>query len=126
MSREVKANDQCAVDRAQWQTTFSPRVDVVETEDAVTLFADLPGVKADELEIRYVQGELHLYGKVAPRTFPGQQVWREYGVGDFLTFTLGQDLDVEKISAQLKDGVLTLNLPRADRVKPRRIAVQGS
>jgi HSP20 family protein len=64
---------------------------------------------------------------VEPRREKINFLYGEYGIGDFFrTFTIGETIDADKISAELKDGVLTLHLPKTEAVKPRRIEVQSS
>lgn len=106
--------------------TYSPRVDVLETSDELILYADLPGVRPEDLDIRFENGELTIHAKVAPRGPEGEFVLREYGVGDFYrTFTISEDIDADKIFAELKQGVLVLHLPKRETVKPKRITVKA-
>jgi len=106
---------------------YTPRVDLVETNDAFVLFADVPGVKPEDLDISFENGELTLHARCAPTPPPRGILSAEYGVGDyFRTFNLGDNVDSEKATAELKQGVLTLRLPKPEAVKPRRIAVQGA
>lgn len=106
---------------------YTPRVDLVELEDAFILYADMPGVKPEDLDIRFENGELTLHGKCAALAGQRNVLAAEYGVGDYYrAFSLGQHLDAEKISAELKQGVLTLRVPKAEVVRPRKIQVQGS
>jgi len=103
---------------------YTPRVDIYETADAVVLLCDMPGVKAQDLDVRFEKGELSLSGKVSPRQAPGEYLLDEYGVGDFYrSFTIGPEVDTTRISAEYRDGVLTVHLPRQEKVKPKRIAV---
>jgi HSP20 family molecular chaperone IbpA len=108
-------------------TTYSPRVDLVETEDELVLFADLPGVRSEEVDIRCEEGELQIHGKAQPRQDANvSYLTQEYGVGDFQrSFRLGETIDPGKISAELKNGVLTLHLAKSEKVKPRRIDVKA-
>ncbi|MCS7014693.1 MAG: Hsp20/alpha crystallin family protein [Gemmatales bacterium] len=107
--------------------TYSPPVDVVETADELRLYADLPGVRPEDLDIRFENGELTLHAKVAPRPEKGEFLLREYGVGDFYrTFTISEEIDSDKISAELTQGVLVLHLPKREAVKPKRITVKTS
>lgn len=104
---------------------FKPRVDIREVEDRLLLHVDMPGVKPEDADVRFENGELQIRGKVR-RAAPGQRRWllNEYGVGDFYrVFSVTDDVDAEKISAELKHGVLTVHLPKAEAIKPRRIAV---
>ena len=105
---------------------YTPRVDILEKEDELVLFADMPGVKPEDADVRYENGELTLHGRCAPRRFGDGAVAAEYGVGDFYrAFTLSEDVDAQKITAELKNGVLTVHLPKVEAVKPRRIKVTG-
>ena len=105
---------------------FTPRVDILETGDELVLYADLPGVKPEDVDVRFEHGELIVHGKCAPRQPNVKYLYSEYGVGDyFRSFSLSEHLDATKISARLVNGVLEVHLPKLDAVKPRKIAVQG-
>ena len=113
------------VERTRGGVTYSPRVDIVEAEDELVLYADLPGVAQEDLDIRFENRELTIQGKVGSRHKDTQFVYGEYGIGDFYrTFTIGEQIDSSKISAELMDGVLTLHLPKVEDAKPRRIDVK--
>ena len=106
--------------------TFTPRVDIIETAEELLLYADLPGVKPDDVDVRFENGELILLGRCHPRYNPAAFLFNEYEVGDFYrVFTLNESIDAEKISAELKQGVLTVHLPKSEAVKPRKVTVQG-
>ena len=114
------------VERTHGGTTYSPRIDIWETTEELVLYADMPGVAAENLDIQFENRELRIHGKVCPRHENINFLYGEYGIGDFYrTFTIGEAIDSEKISAELKDGVLTLHLPKSEAVKPRRIAVKA-
>jgi HSP20 family protein len=103
---------------------YSPAVDIYETDDAITLLADLPGVEKDGLNIHVEDRQLTITGEVKQPEDRLQPLYSEYGIGGFSrTFRLGDTIDQSKISASLKDGVLTLALPKADRLKPRKIEI---
>jgi len=103
---------------------FTPRVDITENEHQLTLIADMPGVEAGGVEIQFNNGELSLHGKVEPRHVGFPSLYSEYGVGDFhRIFRIGQEIDSTKIAAELKNGVLTVYLPKSEAVKPRKIEV---
>jgi len=104
--------------------SYSPAVDIFETENALTLLADLPGVKKESLDIDLDDRKLTVTGYVEADESRFRQLYREYGVGGFSrSFELGDTIDRKGIRASLKDGVLTLVLPKADRLKPRKIEV---
>ena len=106
--------------------TFTPRVDILETRDELMLFADLPGVKPEDLDVRFEKDELTIYGKVASRQENAQYLSYEYGVGDFYrAFSISEHIDWQKIAAEFKNGVLTVHLPKAETVKPKKINVKG-
>jgi HSP20 family protein len=105
---------------------YTPRVDVLETETELLLFADLPGVRPDDVEMRFENGELILHGRCKPRQTGTDYLLQEYGVGDFYrAFAIAETIDSDKISAELKDGVLKVHLPKGEAVRPRRITVKG-
>lgn len=115
-----------AVERTRGEPTYTPRFDIYELEDELLLVGDLPGVTVEELDIRYENRELSIYGRVAPREPRARSLHREYGVGDFYrAFTIAENLEADKIRAELRQGVLTLHLPKSEAVKPRRIEVKG-
>jgi HSP20 family protein len=103
---------------------YSPAVDILRTEDALTLVADLPGVKKADLEIGIEDGVLAISAPVADVEARHKPVYREYGVGGYVRrFALSDKIDQARISAELEDGVLTVTLPKAERLKPRKIEV---
>lgn len=107
---------------------FLPQVDILENRDELLLIADVPGATSEHIDIRYEDGELTIHARVEPRTTeePERFVWREYGVGDYhRVFELGEAIDNTKIHAEVKNGVLTVHLPKTEAIKPRKIAVTG-
>jgi HSP20 family molecular chaperone IbpA len=106
---------------------YTPRVDIVENDDELTLFADVPGVKSDDTDIRFENGELVIHARCSPRQGETNYWLAEYGIGDFYrAFTINENVDSAKISAELKNGVLTVHLPKTEAVKPKKIQVKGS
>jgi len=105
--------------------TYTPRFDIWEDENAFYLAGDMPGVTPEQLDIQFENQELRVWGKVTPRQ-ADQEYWsQEYGIGDFYrSFSLGEEIDGDRIEAVLKDGVLELTLPKHPSVRPRRIAVK--
>jgi len=112
----------CEQTRAE---VFAPRIDIVETDSELVLYADLPGVSPENLDVRYEDGRLTLDGRVPARQSDARYSTREYGVGNFQrTFSIGESIDASRIAAELSRGVLVLHLPKLERVQPRRIPVQ--
>jgi HSP20 family molecular chaperone IbpA len=117
--------EQSAVLPPRGKDTFTPRVDILETDEELTLYADLPGVRPEDLELQFEKDELVLHGKVTPRCTE-EAAYQEYNSGDFRrVFRINEDIDVNNITATLRNGVLTLRLPKSERVRPRKIAVSG-
>lgn len=126
-NQEIEKREGVNGERNRSGKTYSPRIDILETADELVLYADLPGVAAENLDIQFENGELTIHGKVAPRHENVNFLYGEYGAGDFhRTFTIGEMIDAERIVAELSQGVLTLHLPKAERVKPRKIDVKAS
>lgn len=124
----LERRNESAVERrnlARNRRAYSPNVDIVETSDEVLVFADMPGVGSENLDIHFENGELFLHGKVAERIPEGAKlISREYGFGDFYrVFTISEQVDSEKITAEYRDGVLVLHLPKVEAAKPRKIKV---
>jgi HSP20 family protein len=126
MNKVVEANNETATsEQFRSRPVFQPRIDLWETTADWNLVADLPGVRADDLNIVIQEGVLTLEAKTADRDVEGQWRHREYAVGDFRrTFQLGESLSVDRAEATLKDGVLTLRLPKHESVMPRKIAIR--
>lgn len=105
---------------------YRPNVDIVEQTDELLVYADMPGLRSEDIDIDFEDGTLTIHGKVQPRQADDTRfVRREYGVGDFFrSFRVSEHIDVQKIVAKYADGVLTLHLPKTEAVKPRKIAVQ--
>jgi HSP20 family molecular chaperone IbpA len=101
-------------------------VDVIEDSSGITLYADLPGVPRDKLHLNVESDLLTIEGEIDLSVPEGlQSSHTEVGLGRFhRTFTLSKELDTEKISAELAQGVLTLRIPKAEHAQPRRINVQ--
>ena len=105
---------------------LAPRVDVYETENELILYADVPGVRAEDVDLRYERGELTLHGRVRPRQRPEQFFQYEYEPGEFFrVFQVHESIDGSRIAAECKDGVLTVHLPKAEAVRPRQVKVRG-
>jgi len=103
---------------AERSVTVNPRVDVLETENEFLVLADMPGVKPEEVDVRFEKGDLSVHGR------------RPFGRADesavyHRTFAVADVVAADKITAELKAGVLTIRLPKVEAVKPKRIAVSG-
>lgn len=107
---------------------YRPNVDILEAQDELTLVADVPGADGNQMDIHFEEGTLTLLAKVPSRHRDNvEYLAQEYGVGDYYrTFQVSEAIDASKISAEYADGVLTLHLPKAEAVKPRKISVKTS
>jgi HSP20 family protein len=105
-----------------------PPVDIVEDENGITLKADLPGVSKENLSIRVDGDTLTIEGGVTlGESQRLEAVYAEVGVARYRrSFVLGRDLDTEGIDAAIRQGVLTLRVPKREQAKPRRIAVKAA
>ena len=125
LTTEETQNDAAPVERTLGGATFSPRFDIWENNDEMILYGDLPGVRPEDLEVRFENPVLTIHGKVSPRHNDIKFLHGEYGIGDFhRTFTIGEAIDTAKITAELKNGVVTVHLPKSEKVRPRRIDVK--
>jgi HSP20 family molecular chaperone IbpA len=104
---------------------YVPPTDVYETEDALTVVLEMPGVDRKDIEIELKEGVLRVEGRIDFSKYGGMEpVYTEYNVGHYgRSFALSDRVDQERIPAQLEDGVLTLTLPKTAQARPRRITI---
>ena len=130
--QEISLQKKEAITKDQGEPTkagicYLPTVDIFETSDTITLMADLPGVHKEQLDINVEDKHLTITGPVKENESRFQPLYTEYETGGFTrSFKLGDTIDQTKINATLKNGVLTLVLPKADRLKPRKIEIATS
>jgi HSP20 family protein len=115
------------VERTRTAPCYRPNVDIRELPEELLILADLPGVRSEDIDIHFEDRQLTISGRVAPRQPDGTRyLLREYGLGDFSrTFRVSEQIDGARISAECRDGVLTLHLPKVEAAKPRKIAVKA-
>lgn len=108
--------------------SYLPNVDIRETESSLWLWADVPGVDESSLEVNLDDGQLRISGRVAVESYAAlSPLYTEYNVGHFArSFRIDSAIDSERITARLADGVLELELPKAQAARPRRIAVNSA
>jgi len=105
---------------------FTPRVDIVETDGELTLYAEVPGVRPEDVDLHYEKGELLLHARVQARPEKQAILLEEYEEGDFhRAFTIHESIDGGRIAAECKNGVLTVHLPKAEAARPRQIPVRA-
>ena len=124
--KDVSVNTSHQVDKRQPsdEVLIRPAVDIFETEQGLTLVADLPGVDKDALKIDLDQGLLTLQAN-GKSHMNGDSIRREFLHGSFYRqFRLSDEIDSANIAAELKNGVLTLHLPKSEASRPRRIEIR--
>jgi HSP20 family protein len=127
--QELQVQQKREVDKAQEPTTpmraFLPTTDIFENEDALTVVLEMPGVDKSNIDVDIENGVLTLEGRINFDKYKGMQpIYSEYNVGPYRrSFRISNRVDQDKIKAEMRDGVITLVLPKAEEAKPRRIEV---
>ena len=130
-TQELQVQQKREVDKAEEATTptraFMPNADVFETEDALTVVLEMPGVDRDHMEIGIDNGVLTVEGQIDFGKYEGlRPIYGEYNVGPYRrSFRISNRIDQDRISAEMRDGVITLLLPKAEEAKPRKIEVRS-
>jgi HSP20 family protein len=127
--QEVQVQQKREVEKEQESTrpmrAFMPTADIFETEEALTVALEMPGVSKDDVDVDIENGLLTVEGRIDFSKYEGlQPVYSEYNVGPYRrSFRISSRIDQERITAEMRDGVVTLTLPKAEEAKPRRINV---
>jgi HSP20 family molecular chaperone IbpA len=105
---------------------YVPNADVYETEDALTVVLEIPGVEKKDVSVRLENDVLRVEGQIDFSKYEGlEPVYSEYNIGHYVrAFTLSDKIDQDGISAELDEGVLTLTLKKSKEALPRRIAIR--
>ncbi|MBN2807983.1 MAG: Hsp20/alpha crystallin family protein [Deltaproteobacteria bacterium] len=120
---EITKREATMPERSRQIASAAPVVDIYENEDEILLYADMPGVKKEDVDIKIDNGNLAISGIRTLKT-SGVVNWAEFGDLDYRrTFSVPQTIDVAKVNAELKDGVLRLHLPKSEAAKPRQIEI---
>jgi HSP20 family protein len=128
--QELQVQQKREVEKGQEATrptrAFMPNADIFETEDALTVVLEMPGVDRDNINISVENGVLTVEGTINFGKYEGlQPVYSEYNVGPFRrSFRISSRIDQDNINAKMSDGVITLVLPKVEEAKPRRIEVR--
>jgi HSP20 family protein len=124
MKAIVQAEPKPVSERTEYQEFVVPVVNIFETGDGYALEAEMPGVNKDGLEIKLEGNEITVIGRRATDPVNGELLLRERSAADYRrVFELDPAIDTNKISAKMEQGMLTLTLPKSERVKPRKITV---
>ena len=127
--QELQVQRKREVDTKQETTiparTFVPVTDIFETDQALTLVLEMPGVAKEDVDVNVENDVLTIEGRIDFSKYEGlQPVYTEYNIGHYArSFRLSSKIDQDKISAEMDDGVMTLVLLKAEKAKPRRIKV---
>ena len=127
--QELQVREKRELEKNQESTaparTFVPSADIFETEPALTVVLEMPGVDKNNVDVSIEDGVLTVQGRLDFAKYEGlQPIYTEYNIGHYRrSFSLSQKIEQTKISAEMADGVLTLVLPKAEEAKPRRIAI---
>jgi HSP20 family molecular chaperone IbpA len=106
--------------------TFQPNVDIRDMGGEVVFTADIPGAKADGIDVTFEDGVLTMHATVPPREQAGRPIRQEYGIGNYRrSFRIGDGFDASQVTADYARGVLTVHVPRLAAVRPRKVAVRA-
>jgi HSP20 family protein len=119
--REVESKQEATIPAR----VFVPATDIFETDEALTVILEMPGVDKDKVDVKVENDVLKIEGWIDFSRYEGlQPVYTEYNIGNYArSFQLSSKIDQDRISAELRDGVMTLVLPKSEKAKPRKIAV---
>ena len=128
-AQELQVQEKREVEKKQESTiparTFLPTTDIFETDQALTILMEMPGVEKSKVDVNVEDGVLTVQGQIDFTKYEGMQpVYTEYNIGNYRrAFSLSNKIDQGKIRAEMADGVLKLVLPKAEEAKPRRISI---
>lgn len=124
--QELQTTD--GVERTRWGRVYTPAVDIYETNEAIVLVADMPGVDESSVDVTLEKNVLTIYGRVQPWQFEGHTLrYAEYGIGDYQrSFTISNQIDWEHIEGSVSNGVLRLTLPKTGPAQTKKIAIKGA
>ena len=122
--RKDERNVQTREETRSGEKFIKPAVNIIETEEGLTLTADVPAASRDALEVNVEKGILTISAPVS-RTMPGTPIYTEFELASYYRqFSIPESLDHEKAKAELNNGILTLRVPRSEPAKPRKIEIK--
>ena len=127
--QELQVQPKREVEKKQERTVpsaaYLPATDIFETDQALTVVLEMPGVAKENVDVRIENDIVTIEGRIDFSKYEGMQpVYTEYNVGNYVrSFQLSSKIEQSGISAELKDGVMKLVLPKAEKAKPRKITV---
>ena len=116
------------VERTHTTPSYVPNVDIYEKENELVVLVDMPGVSEKDVNIQFEKGILNITGNVEPKPLEGYRpIYAEYKQGNYQrSFSVPEEIDVEKIEAVVKNGVVTIVLPKSPKPQARKIPVKVS
>jgi HSP20 family protein len=121
---DIAKRDDQNIEKTRELYEAAPAVDIYENDNEILLHADMPGVPKDEISVNIDNGRLSLSG-IRKLETSGAASWEEFGNVEFVrNFSVPQTIDVDKVKAELKNGVLALHLPKSEAAKPRQIEIK--
>jgi HSP20 family protein len=127
--QELQVQQKREVEKKQESTipsrAFLPITDIFESDQALTVILEMPGVDKENVDVSVENDILTIEGRIDYSKYEGRQpIYTEYNIGHYVrTFQISSKIEQGEISAELKDGVMTLVLPKAEKAKPRKIKV---
>ena len=123
---ELMKREESLPEKSREIPTVLPLVDIYENDDEILLQADMPGVDKDDITVNVDNGKLALSGIKKTKSI-GASLWEEFGNVEYRrTFSVPQTIEVDKIDAELKNGILYLHLPKSEAAKPKQIEIKAA
>ncbi len=123
-SQEIVKQEEKNIEQTKELYKATPAVDIYENEDEILIYADMPGVVKDDISVDIDNGTLSISG-VRKLSVTGSVTYEEFSDVEYVrNFSVPQTIDVEKVEAELKNGVLRLHLPKSEAAKPRQIEIK--
>jgi len=123
---ELAKREGSVPERSREIPAIAPPVDIYENDEEILLRADMPGVEKKDISVNLDNGKLYL-GGIRKVESKGSAQWEEFGSVEYQrTFSVPQTIEVDKINAELKNGVLSLHLPKSEAAKPRQIEIKAA
>lgn len=124
-SKDIVKREASALESTRQLQSITPDVDIYENEDEILLFADMPGISKENVNVHIDNGKLTLTGTRELKT-EGAPTWEEFENAQYYRiFSVPQTIDIAKVNAELRDGVLRLHLPKSEAAKPRQIEIKA-
>lgn len=123
--KDLVKRDETSQELTRQFQTVSPEVDIYENENEILLYADMPGATKEDIAVNIDNGKMELSGCRKLET-SGAVTWEEFSDIQYRrTFSVPQTIDIAKVDAELKDGVLILHLPKSEAAKPKQIEIKA-